>query len=339
MFARRSLSNVSKNVFTTAQRDFRVAVVGAAGGIGQSLSLLLKLNSTGLITSLNLYDLAPVTPGVAVDLSHIPTSAKVVGFTGAENLGSALKDADIVVVPAGVPRKPGMTRDDLFNINASINAGLAAECAKQCPNASFLVISNPVNSNVPIWAKVLTEAGVYNPKKLYGVTTLDISRANTFASEMAGKEVHVPVVGGHAGITIVPLFSLAEPPLRLGGEVYDNMAYRVSFGGDEVVQAKAGAGSATLSMAAAGARFTESILRALDGQTVEKEIAYIENPIANERYGTRFFATEIDIGKEGISKIHDTTARACPQEIQLIEAMIGDLKSQIAKGEEFVPKK
>lgn len=339
MLAPRTVSNASKKIFSDAQRNYRVTVVGAAGGIGQSLSLLLKLNPTGLITSLNLYDLAPVTPGVAVDLSHIATSAKVTGFTGAENLGTALKDADIVVVPAGVPRKPGMTRDDLFNINANINAGLAAECAKQCPNASYLVISNPVNSNVPIWAKALQEAGVYNPKKLYGVTTLDISRANTFASEKAGHPVHVPVVGGHAGTTIVPLFSMAEPAFKLEGEALDAMTHRVAFGGDEVVQAKAGAGSATLSMAAAGAKFTESILRALSGQKVEKEIAYVENPIAEKKYGTRFFATQIDIAQDGISKIHDSTATASKYEAGLIEAMIGDLKNQISKGDEFALKK
>lgn len=64
-----------------------------------------------------------------------------------------------MVIPAGVPRKPGMTRDDLFNTNASIVKGLAEACAKSCPDAMFLVISNPVNSTVPIFAEVLKAKG------------------------------------------------------------------------------------------------------------------------------------------------------------------------------------
>lgn len=66
----------------------------------------------------------------AADLSHIPTKAKVTGHKGADQLAEAVKDASIVVIPAGVPRKPGMTRDDLFNTNASIVATLIDACAK-----------------------------------------------------------------------------------------------------------------------------------------------------------------------------------------------------------------
>ena len=96
----------------------KVCVLGAAGGIGQPLSLLLKLQLPAG-SELSLYDVAPFTPGVAVDLSHIPTDVAVSGFVG-DDVEAAMKDADIVVIPAGVPRKPGMTRDDLFNMNAGI---------------------------------------------------------------------------------------------------------------------------------------------------------------------------------------------------------------------------
>jgi len=96
----------------------KVCVLGAAGGIGQPLSLLLKLQLPAG-SELSLYDVAPFTPGVAVDLSHIPTDVAVRGFVG-DDLEAAMADADIVVIPAGVPRKPGMTRDDLFNVNAGI---------------------------------------------------------------------------------------------------------------------------------------------------------------------------------------------------------------------------
>ncbi|WP_425532620.1 lactate/malate family dehydrogenase, partial [Stenotrophomonas maltophilia] len=66
-----------------------------------------------------LYDIAPVTPGVAADLSHIPTQVRVKGFAG-EDPSPALKDADVVLISAGVARKPGMDRSDLFNVNAGI---------------------------------------------------------------------------------------------------------------------------------------------------------------------------------------------------------------------------
>ncbi len=111
----------------------KVCVLGAAGGIGQPLSLLLKLQLPAG-SELSLYDVAPFTPGVAVDLSHIPTDVSVSGFVG-DDVEAAMDGADIVVIPAGVPRKPGMTRDDLFNVNAGIVRNLISAGAKACPNA------------------------------------------------------------------------------------------------------------------------------------------------------------------------------------------------------------
>lgn len=138
------------------ERGYKVAVLGASGGIGQPLALLLKLDSR--VTELSLFDVVR-TPGVAADISHVSTPAKVTGYVGVEETMKALDGADVVVIPAGVPRKPGMTRDDLFNTNASIVKGLAESVAKACPKAKILVISNPVNSTVPIFAEVLKAAG------------------------------------------------------------------------------------------------------------------------------------------------------------------------------------
>ena len=99
---------------------------------------------------------------------------------GAKQLEDALTGMDLVIIPAGVPRKPGMTRDDLFKINAGIVKTLCEGVAKCCPNAIVNLISNPVNSTVAIAAEVFKKAGTYDPKKLLGVTTLDVARANTF---------------------------------------------------------------------------------------------------------------------------------------------------------------
>ncbi len=110
-----------------------------------------------------------------------------------------------------------MTRDDLFNTNASIVANLAKAAAEVCPKAILGVISNPVNSTVPIASEIYKKAGVYDPKRIFGVSTLDIVRANTFIGEAKGidpADVNCPVVGGHAGITIMPLISQCTPKAK-----------------------------------------------------------------------------------------------------------------------------
>lgn len=86
--------------------SFKVAVLGAAGGIGQPLSLLVKMSP--LVSKLHLYDIGNVK-GVAADLSHCNTPSEAVAFTGPEQLADALRGVDVVIIPAGVPRKPGMT--------------------------------------------------------------------------------------------------------------------------------------------------------------------------------------------------------------------------------------
>ena len=131
---------------------------------------------------------------------------------------------------------------------------LAKAAAKVAPKAHLLVISNPVNSTVPIVAEVYKAAGVFDPKRLFGVTTLDVVRSSTFLSGLAGKDpanVKVQVVGGHSGVTIVPLLSQVTEGAAIvqeGGAKYADLVKRIQFGGDEVVKAKDGAGSATLSM-------------------------------------------------------------------------------------------
>ena len=156
-----------------------------------------------------------------------------------------------------------MTRDDLFNINAGIVKGLIEVIAEVAPKAYILVISNPVNSTVPIAAEVLKAKGVFNAQRLFGVTTLDVVRAETFVAEITGEanpaKLTIPVIGGHSGETIVPLFSQANPKGEIPADKKADLIKRVQFGGDEVVKAKDGAGSATLSMAYAGYRYALQI--------------------------------------------------------------------------------
>merc|ERR1712232_211792 len=135
--------------------------------------------------------------------------AKALDERAIDKLGDCLKDCSLVLVPAGMPRKPGQTRDDLFKINADIAKEVVQACATHCPNAVVALIVNPVNSVVPAMAELYKKKGL-DPKKILGVTTLDCVRANKFVAEIQGvdpDDVQVPVIGGHAGVTIMPVFS------------------------------------------------------------------------------------------------------------------------------------
>lgn len=322
---------------------YKAVVAGASGGIGQPLSLLLK--TSPLITELALYDVVN-TPGVAADLSHISSPAKITGYLPKDDGAKlAFKDADIIVIPAGIPRKPGMTRDDLFNINAGIVKGLIEVIAEVAPKAYILIISNPVNSTVPIAAEVLKAKGVFDAQRLFGVTTLDVVRAETFVAEIVGTEnpqdLTIPVVGGHSGETIVPLFSQAKPSVTIPEDKLAALIQRVQFGGDEVVKAKDGAGSATLSMAYAGYRFAEKVLRALKGEKgiVEPTFIYLAGvpggeAIAKET-GLEFFSVPVELGTNGAEKALNPLTNTTDGEKTLLKAAIEGLKGNIAKGVTF----
>ncbi|PWN49795.1 putative MDH1-malate dehydrogenase precursor, mitochondrial [Violaceomyces palustris] len=326
----------------------KAVVIGAAGGIGQPLSLLLKQST--LISELALYDVVNA-PGVAADISHINTPAKVTGYLPKEDgLAKALQGADIIVIPAGVPRKPGMTRDDLFNINAGIVRDLAVKIAEVSPKAFILVISNPVNSTVPIVAEVLKKKGVFDPKRLFGVTTLDVVRASTFVSEAAGKpedslSFRIPVIGGHSGVTIVPLLSQTSPSIAVDQQKIEELTNRIQFGGDEVVKAKDGAGSATLSMAYAGARFATAVLEAAAGKKSDfPEMGYVHlsadeagakevtSVIGNS---TSFFSVPLELGPNGVEKILPL-GKLSEYEQGLLKKAVEDLGGNIGKGVAFV---
>jgi malate dehydrogenase len=308
----------------------KVTVLGAAGGIGQALSLLLKTQLPAG-SELALYDVAPVVPGVAVDLSHIPTDVKVQGF-GKDDLADALSGSDIVLIPAGVPRKPGMDRSDLFNINAGIVKNLVEGIADNCPNACTCIITNPVNTTVAIAAEVLKAKGVYNKNKLFGVTTLDVIRAETFVGNLKDlnpANLHVPVIGGHSGTTILPLLSQVEGVQFTDKEVA-SLTTRIQNAGTEVVEAKAGGGSATLSMGQAAARFCLSLVQAMRGDNVV-EYTYVE---VNSDDAV-FFSHPVRLGKDGIEEILPY-GELSDFEQNAKEAMLEGLRGDIKLGVEFV---
>lgn len=309
----------------------KVAVLGAAGGIGQALALLLKTQLPAG-SKLSLYDIAPVTPGVAVDLSHIPTAVEIKGFAG-EDPTPALVGADVVLISAGVARKPGMDRSDLFNINAGIVRNLIEKVAVTCPKALVGIITNPVNTTVAIAAEVLKKAGVYDKNRLFGVTTLDVIRSETFIAELKGlnaADVKINVIGGHSGVTILPLLSQVAGVTFTAEEVA-SLTKRIQNAGTEVVEAKAGGGSATLSMGQAACRFGMSLVRGLQGEANVVECAYVGGGSEH----AQFFAQPVLLGKNGIEKVLPY-GEVSAFEASARDAMLDTLKADITLGVDFV---
>ncbi|KAF4675939.1 hypothetical protein FOL47_007006 [Perkinsus chesapeaki] len=314
----------------------KVALLGACGGIGQPLALLLKLNQK--ITDLALYDIKQArTPcaGVAEDLSHINTPAEIKGYAGEEELEACLTGSDVIIITAGVPRKPGMTRDDLFAINAGIARDLAKACAKYAPKATLCIVTNPVNSIVPVCAEMYKKAGVFNPKKLLGVSLLDTIRAETFVAKQMKADVNkvtVPVIGGHAGVTIMPWFSHATPKVDFDEATLTSLDNHVQNAGTDVVNAKAGAGSATLAMAYAAAEFADVVIRGMNGEKASASVYF------NEPYnGVDYFAYLCDFGPEGVSKVHPIEGLS-EHEAGRIEEVVSKLKGDVQRGIDFANK-
>jgi malate dehydrogenase len=279
--------------------------------------------------------------GVAADLSHLEKKCKVRSFAidpkipAVDQLKDCLTGCHLVLVPAGVPRKPGMTRDDLFGINASIAKGIVDACATYCPEAMLGLIVNPVNSIVPAMCELYKKKGL-NPKKIVGVTTLDCVRANKFVAEKMGvdpSEVAIPVIGGHAGATIMPVFSQDPVGAKLPSSDIESLDKRVQDAGTEVVNAKDGKGSATLSMAYAGARLGKAILSGLNGVPAT-ECAYVVSDGVSE---LPYFTTKVTFGVGGIEKVHPIGPLTEYEKKRLAEAE-KQLKSEIDTGLNYAMK-
>lgn len=315
---------------------FKVCVCGGAGGIGQPLSLLMAMDPN--VKELCVFDLtlAMVPPvGVAADLGHLERKCSVKGYVmeagqkEIEHLEECLTGCHLVLVPAGMPRKPGMTRDDLFKANAGIAKGLVEACSKFCPDAVLGLIVNPVNSIVPAMAELYRRKGL-DPAKIVGVTTLDAVRANKFVGDITGKNpnfVNVPVVGGHAGETILPLFSQDKVAKTIEAEKMPELDKHVQDAGTDVVNAKNGKGSATLSMAYAGARLGKSIIAGLAGRK-RTECAYVASTVVPDM---PYFASKVVFGEGGVVKVLPL-GDLSEYETKRLEALKPILKAEIETG-------
>lgn len=359
---------------SNSTEHIKICVLGAAGGIGQSFSLLLKTQIHYLLPShtnktidLSLYDISEDgINGVAADLSHIDTPVKMSWYSRG-SIDKCLQGANIIVIPAGMPRKPGMTRDDLFTVNADIVKDLTDSIYQNCDLSKvfILLISNPVNSLVPVMHyrfKQLLNGGNDTgiERRIFGLTKLDSVRASTFLKEEYERVTgqanfnmpFIPVIGGHSGETIIPLFSQSSWSQVLSEENLQNLVNRVRGGGDEVVKAKNGKGSATLAMAHAGFRCIVDFVNLILGNVHEiesinfvtlrdfegKPIAQGTEKLLNHIENTSFFAIPVSINLKGTSSIdHNLLNNLNAYEANdLLPLCLTKLKKNIEVGKVFV---
>merc|ERR1711904_761778 len=309
------------------------------GGIGQPLCLLMAMNEN--VKELCVYDLdIAMVPaaGVAADLSHLEKRVKVSSYTlskddkPVDKLQECLTGCDLVLVPAGLPRKPGMTRADLLGINAGIAKGIVEAIGKYCPNAIVALIVNPVNSVVPAMCELYRKKGL-DPKKIIGITTLDIVRATKFVHEITGDPIdgiQVPVVWGHAGAPMLPLFSQDASGKKIPADQIAALDKRVQDAGTEVVNANKGKGSAPLLMAYAGARFGAAVLRGLAGEETI-ECAYVESDVME---GMNYFSSKVTLGEKGVQAVHPIGPLS-DHETKRLEEAKAQLKEEIQAGLDY----
>ena len=281
----------------------KIALVGA-GMIGGTLAHLCELKNLGDVV---LFDIAEGLPqGKALDISQSSAvDGHDVHLKGTNDYAD-LKGADVVIVTAGVPRKPGMSRDDLLNINTSIIKTVGENIKKHCPDAFVIVITNPLDAMVWVMQKV---SGLPAAKVVGMAGVLDSSRFAYFLSEALGvsiSDINAFVLGGH-GDTMVPVVdysTISGIPLPefvkrgwITQEKLDAIVQRTRDGGAEIVGLLK-TGSAFYAPAASAIRMAEAYL--YDKKRILPVAAHL-----NGEFGVKdlYVGVPALIGAKGVEKI------------------------------------
>src|SRR5215470_1730508 len=281
----------------------KIALIGA-GQIGGTLALLAGLKDLGDIVMFDVVDGVP--QGKALDIAE---ASPVEGFDAAYSGGSnyaAIKNADVVIVTAGIPRKPGMSRDDLIATNAKVMDTVGAAIKKHCPKAFVICITNPLD----VMVYVLQQASGLPANRVVGMAgVLDSARFRYFLAEefkVSVEDVTAFVMGGH-GDTMVPLTrystvaGIPVPDLVKMGwttkEKLDAIVQRTRDGGAEIVNLLK-TGSAFYAPAASAIAMAESFLK--DKKRLLPCAAYLTG-----QYGVNGFYVGVPaiIGSGGVERI------------------------------------
>lgn len=278
----------------------KIALIGG-GQIGGNLALIVAQKELGDVVIFDIPPAEGMVKGKALDLKQLtPHDGYDSHFTGTSNYED-ISDADVAIITAGVPRKPGMSRDDLLGINLKIITDVANNVKKYAPNAFVIVVSNPLDAIVYAFLKV----SGFKPEKVVGMAgALDSSRFRAFLAMETGysvQDVNCMVLGGH-GDTMVPITRLAT----IGGipaeqlipkERLDAIVERVRYAGGEIVKLF-GNGSAFYAPAASAIEMAESYLK--DKKRIIPSAAYCRGEFGIDGY---FIGVPVVIGAGGIEKI------------------------------------
>jgi len=283
----------------------KIALVGA-GQIGGTLALLAGLKELGDIILLDIPDAEGVAKGKALDIAEAsPVEGFDAGYSGTSNYAD-IAGADVVIVTAGVPRKPGMSRDDLVGINAKVVKAVGEGIKANAPDAFVIVITNPLDAMVGLMQKV---TGLPANKVVGMAGVLDSARFRWFLAEefkVSVEDVTAFVLGGH-GDTMVPLVrysTVAGIPLpdlvKMGWttqERLDKIVQRTRDGGAEIVGLLK-TGSAFYAPAASAIQMAESYLK--DKKRVLPCAAQLTG-----QYGMKdlYVGVPVIIGAGGVEKI------------------------------------
>lgn len=278
----------------------KISVIGA-GFTGATTALMIAMKELGDVVLLDIAQLENPTKGKALDmLEAMPVIGKDVQVMGTSNYEDT-KDSDLVIITAGIARKPGMSRDDLVNTNAGIVKSVTEQVVKYSPNTILVVLSNPVDA----MTYVAYKASGFPKNRIIGQAgVLDTARFNTFVAEELGvsvEDVRGFVLGVH-GDDMVPLVRYSNvggiPIDRLiPQDRIDAIVQRTRTGGGEIV-GLLGNGSAYYAPAASLTQMAEAILK--DKRRILPCIAYLDGEFG---YNEMFLSVPTVLGANGIERI------------------------------------
>lgn len=278
----------------------KVSVIGS-GFTGATTALMIAQKELADVVLVDIPKMENPTKGKALDmLEASPVQGFDANITGTSNYED-IKDSDIVIVTAGIARKPGMSRDDLVNTNADIMKSVAGEIKKHAPETIIIVLSNPVDA---MTYTIFKESGFPKEKVIGQSGVLDTARFRTFISQelnISVKDITGFVLGGH-GDDMVPLIRYSYAggiPLEkmMSKEKLDAIVDRTRKGGGEIVELL-GSGSAYYAPAASITEMAEAILK--DQRRVLPSIAYLEGEYG---YEDLYLGVPTIIGGNGIEKV------------------------------------
>lgn len=280
----------------------KISVIGS-GFTGATAAFLAAQKELGDIVVVDLPAAENPTKGKALDMWE---AAPVQGFDSYVTGTSSYEDtanSDIVLITAGVARKPGMSRDDLVQINQGVMKTVAKEIANTSPNAIIIVLTNPVDA---MTYTVFKESGFPKNRVIGQSGVLDTARFRAFVAEelnVSVKDISALVLGGH-GDTMVPLTryaSIGGVPLHslIPADRLEEIVQRTRVGGGEIVNLL-GNGSAYYAPAAAMVEMAEAILK--DQKRILPAIAYLEGEYG---YNGIYLGVPTLLGADGIEKIYE----------------------------------